>query len=226
VALLLLLVAFVEADEHLAVLHERVLLPRGVLDRLVVRDPLPFEVEEAPRQAALRASKVSNMTRPTIREYVTLLERVFLLEELPPWHSNRISRLVKTPKLHMGDTGITCVLLGLEGAALRKDRTTFGQVLESFVFQELRREASWHEDEIRFHYFRDIVVERGGRELAGVEVKAAATVTAADFRGLRRLGDAAGKRFAAGVVLYDGEMSATFGDRLFAVPIRALWETT
>lgn len=43
------------------------------------------------------------VSRPTIKEYVSLLTRVFLLNELPPWHNNRLSRLVKTPKLHMGD---------------------------------------------------------------------------------------------------------------------------
>lgn len=57
-------------------------------------------------------------------------------------------------------------------------------------------------------------------------MKAAATVTAADFRGLRKLRDAAGKRFVVGVVLYDGEASVGFGEGLFAVPIRALWELT
>lgn len=104
-------------------------------------------------------------------------------------------------------------------------------MLETFVFQELRRQASWHEAPIGFHHCRDkdgaevdIVLERGAREVAGVEVKAAATVTATDFRGLRKLRDAAGKRFVGGVVLYDGESSAGFGDGLYAVPIRALWE--
>jgi predicted AAA+ superfamily ATPase len=173
------------------------------------------------------------LSRPTVREYVTLLARLFLLEELPPWHTNRLSRLIKTPKLHLGDTGLACVLLGLDAAALTKDRATLGQLLETFVFQELRRQASWHEDEIRFHHFRDkdgaevdIVLERGGRAVAGIEVKAAASVTAADFRGLRKLRAAARDRFAAGALLYDGETSASFGDGLFAVPIRALWETT
>jgi hypothetical protein len=102
---------------------------------------------------------------------------------------------------------------------------------ETFVFQELRRQASWRDDDIRFHHFRDtdgaevdLVLERGGRELAGVDVKASATVTSPDFRGLRKLRDAAGKRFAARVVLYDGESSVGFGEGLFAVPVRALWE--
>lgn len=173
------------------------------------------------------------LSRPTIRDYVTLLERLFLLEELPPWHSNRLNRLIKTPKLHLVDTGVACALLGLDAAALWQDRGTLGQLLETFVYQELRRQASWHQDETRLFHFRDkdgvevdIVLERGARELAGVEVKAAATVTGADFRGLRKLKDAAGKRFAAGVVLYDGEASVSFGEGLFAVPIRTLWETT
>ena len=72
----------------------------------------------------------------------------------------------------------------------------------------------------------DIVLERGSHELAGVEVKAGATVTNADFRGLRKLKESAGARFRAGIVLYDGETSASFGESLYAVPIRLLWETT
>jgi len=55
-------------------------------------------------------------------------------------------------------------------------------------------------------------------------VKAAATVTDADFRGLRQLARAAGDAFVAGAVLYDGEVSAPFGDQLHAVPLRYLWE--
>jgi hypothetical protein len=58
----------------------------------------------------------------------------------------------------------------------------------------------------------------------GRQIKAAATVTAGDFRGLRKLKESAGKRFTAGVVLYDGEVTAPFGDGLFAIPIRSLWE--
>jgi hypothetical protein len=143
---------------------------------------------------------------------------VFLLDEVAPWHSTRLSRLVKTPKLHVGDTGLACALPTVDAAGLRADRTLLGQLLETFVFQELRRQASWFEDPLSFFHFRDrdrvevdLVIERGARSVAGVEVKAGATVTAAEFRGLRKLKEAAGKRFAGGVVLYDGEMSAGFG---------------
>ncbi|HUF68567.1 MAG TPA: ATP-binding protein [Longimicrobiales bacterium] len=222
---------------------------RGYIKTMIQRDVRDLariaSLDVLPRLLALTAGQTARLlnvsdlaapfqlSRPTIKDYVTLLERVFLLEPLPPWHSNRLSRLVKTPKLHLGDTGVACAVLGLDADALWDDRSTLGQLLETFVFQELRRQASWRDDDIRFHHFRDkdgaevdLVLERGGRELAGVEVKASATVTATDFRGLRKLRDSAGKRFAAGVVLYDGESSVGFGEGLFAVPVRALWELT
>jgi predicted AAA+ superfamily ATPase len=206
------------------------------LARISALDSLPRLLALAAGQTArlLNVSDLAgpfSLSRPTIRDYVTLLQRVFLLEELPPWHSNRLSRLVKTPKLHMGDTGLACSLLGIDAAALDADRALFGQLLETFVFQELRRQGSWHADPLSFFHYRDkdgvevdLVIERGARSVAGVEVKASATVTAADFRGLRKLKDATGRRFVCGVVLYDGETTASFGDGMFAVPVRSLWE--
>ena len=216
------------------------LVQRDVRDlaRISSLDVLPRLLTLAAGQTA-RLLNVSDLaapfqlSRPTIRDYVTLLERVFLLESVPPWHSNRLSRLIKTPKLHLGDTGLAAALLGLDTEALARDRGLLGQLLETFVYQELRRQASWGDVPIDFYHFRDkdgaevdIVLEQGARKLAGVEVKVAATVSSADFRGLRQLKDATGERFAAGVVLYDGEITASFGDGLYAVPIRALWETT
>jgi len=171
------------------------------------------------------------LSRQTIRDYITLLTRVFLLEELPPWFSNRLSRLVKSPKLHLCDTGLACALLGVDADALMADRKLLGQLLETFIFQELRRQASWQDEPVSFFHFRskdglevDIVIEASGQRVAGIEIKAAATVTASDFRGLRKLKEVSGDRFAAGILLYDGEATMPFGDKLFAVPIRVLWE--
>jgi predicted AAA+ superfamily ATPase len=220
---------------------------RDYIETLVQRDVRDLSrirhLEALPRLLSFAASQTARLlnvtelagpfqvSRPTIQEYLALLERVFLLETLSPWHTNRLSRLIKTPKLHVNDTGVACALLALDGQALTADRTLLGQLLETFVFQELRRQASWQDQAIAFLHFRDkegaevdIVLERGAREVAGIEVKAAASVTAADFRGLRKLRDAAGARFTAGVVLYDGETCASFGESLYAVPIRALWE--
>ncbi len=172
------------------------------------------------------------LSRPTIGGYVRLLEASFLVERLLPWQSNRKGRLVKTPKLHIGDTGLACALLGVDAAGLEVDRPLLGQLLETFVFHELRRQAICRDDFMSFYHYRDrdraevdIVIERGTTEVAGIEVKASGTVTSTDFRGLRRLRDAVGSsRFKGGVVLYDGEISVGFGKGFYAVPLRMLWE--
>lgn len=191
------------------------------------------------RAAATQTARLFNLahlaapfqlSRPTIREYITLLERLFLLETLPPWHGNRLKRLVKTPKLHLGDTGVAAALLGVDPEQLAGDRPLLGQFLETFVFQELRRQGGWQDAPVEFHHFRDrdgaevdIVLEQGAHAIAGVEVKASATVTHGDFRGLRKLRNVTGDRFRHGVVLYDGETTVPFGEGLYAVPIRQLW---
>jgi len=171
------------------------------------------------------------LTRQTIQEHVLLLERIFLLDRLPAWHANRLSRLVKRPKLHMADTGVACALLGLAARDLVADRVILGAMFETFVLQELRRQASWRPTPIDFFHYRDrddyevdIVLEQGSTALVGVEVKAAASVNDADLRGLRRLRGAAGERFRAGVVIYDGSATIPLEDRLFAVPVRRMWE--
>jgi len=206
------------------------------LARISALDALPRLIQLAANQTATLVniaglSAPFQLSRPTIRDYLTLLERVFLLEFLPAWHTNRLSRLVKTPKLHLGDTGLAAALLGFDASGLTKDRKALGQLLETFIFQEVRRQVDWSEDQVNLFHFRDkdgaevdIVLERGTSEVAGIEVKAAATVTQADFRGLRKLRDSAGEKFVAGVVLYDGEGTVGFGDGLFAVPVRALWD--
>lgn len=215
------------------------LVQRDVRDlaRIGSLDVLPKLLEYAAAQTAhlLNISELAGpfqLSRPTIRDYMTLLERVFLVESLPPWHVRQLSRLVKTPKIHMGDTGLACALLRTDTATLYKNRVLFGQLLETFVFQELRRQASWFDEPVAFHHFRDrddhevdIVLEHGADALAGVEVKASGTVREADFRGLRKLKEISGHRFACGVVLYDGDVAVRFAPDLFAVPLRALWET-
>jgi len=218
---------------------------RDYADTLIQRDIRDLArisaMEALPRLLAMAAGQTAcliniselaapfQISRPTIREYMALLSRIFLLEELAPWHNSRMKRLVKTPKLHLGDTGLACTLLGLNVESLWQDRAVYGRLLETFVYQELRRHASWQEEEITFYHFRDkdkvevdIVLESEGR-VAGVEVKAGSTVTSSDFKGLRKLREAAQKNFAAGVVLYDGETIAGFGNNLHAVPISSLW---
>ena len=103
-------------------------------------------------------------------------------------------------------------------------------VLESYVHAELVKEASRADERVSFFHYRDkdrvevdFVIENEAGDVVGIEVKAAATVVAPDFRGLERLRNATDDAFALGVVLYDGEQIVPFGRRLFAAPFSSLW---
>ena len=170
------------------------------------------------------------MNHVTTRRYMGILENVFLVHTLPPWYTNALKRVTRSPKLHFLDAGLLTALRGLTPQRLRRDRMQFGAVLETFVLGELLKLASWADDRYALSHFRDkernevdIVIEDGLGRIVGIEVKASATVTGKDFSGLRRLAAATGDRFILGLVLYDHDRTVPFGGRMAAVPVSALW---
>lgn len=166
----------------------------------------------------------------TTQKYVAILERLFLIKTLPPWSNNRLSRLIKTPKLHFIDTGLLASMREDEAERLRQDRLRFGALLESFVVSELMKLASWSERRVSFSHYRtkdqdevDVIIEDRRGRIIGIEVKASATVRAQDFRGLRQLQDTVGDRFVRGLVLHDHDRVTPFGEKLQAAPTSVLW---
>jgi predicted AAA+ superfamily ATPase len=166
----------------------------------------------------------------TSQRYVGLLEQIYLLASVNPWHSNAIKRIVKTPKLHFLDSGLLAASRGLTMDRLARDRSKFGSLLETFVFAEIGKLISWSDLPHSLYHFRDqdrreadFVLERGDGLVAGVEVKASATVTSSDFAGLRKLAQVCGAHLTCGVVLYDGNVVVPFGQKLIAAPLSCLW---
>jgi predicted AAA+ superfamily ATPase len=110
-----------------------------------------------------------------------------------------------------------------EGA---KDPTApIGPLLENFAIGEVARQLTWAEEPVQLFHYRDrdqvevdMVLEHAAGTVIGIEVKAAETVRAEDFRGLRHLSNRLGDRFRAGIVLYAGEQQLSYGDRLTALP--------
>lgn len=171
-----------------------------------------------------------NVNHRTSQRYVGLLEQVFLIATVQPWFTNALKRIVKTPKLHFLDSGLLATARGLTFDRVKADRGTFGSLLETFVFSEVLKLMTASDLRVTPHHFRDrdrrevdIVLERDDGTIAGIEVKASATVKAGDFSGLRALADACGDRFAFGAVLYDNTDVVPFGDRLAAAPLSSLW---
>ena len=167
----------------------------------------------------------------TAGRFLSLLETLYLHHLVPAWSRNLTAKVVQRPKLHMVDSGLAAHLLGVDPVDLTRPIATHsGPLLETFVAGELARQLTWTDSGARLHHFRDrsgievdLVLEQPDGRIAAVEVKAAASVADDDLRGLRLLRDRLRDDFASGVVLHCGERTDSFGDRLLALPISALW---
>ena len=166
----------------------------------------------------------------TAARYIGVFEQMYLLKRVEVWARNRLNRVVKTPKLQFLDSGLLSTLLDLTPAVVRQSRTRFGHVLETFVYGELLKHATTAQGDYQLLYYRDhdqyevdVVIENSAGQMVGVEIKAAATVTQGDLRGLKRLAGVAADQFKLGVVFYDGTETVPLGHRLWAAPIASLW---
>ena len=189
----------------------------------------------AARSSALmnmaEVSRAAGIAHSTLRRYLALLEATFIFQPLPAWSANIGKRLVKSPKIHLLDSGLAAHLRGDVDAAALAQSPNLGPLLESFVVQEVRKLLGWSRQAAMPYHFRtaigqevDLVLEAPGERLAGIEVKASSNASQGDFSGLRALAETAGDKFAGGVVLYLGEQRLRFADKLWALPIAALWE--
>ncbi|MCY4325493.1 MAG: ATP-binding protein [Betaproteobacteria bacterium] len=167
----------------------------------------------------------------SVERWLVLLERMFMLQRVRAWHRNRGKRLIKAPKLHFIDSGMLAALRRVNAKTLGANRHELGPLLESFVFSELRKAMALAEDYVQLSHYRhrggsevDFVVEDFAGRTVGIEVKAASSVAPADFRGLRCLAEDVGSGFACGIVLHDGDRISRVGERLFAMPVKMLWD--
>jgi predicted AAA+ superfamily ATPase len=176
-------------------------------------------------------SSEAGISQSTAMRYIGLLEEVFLIKRIPAWSRNLSNRATGTAKLAFVDSGIAANLLGADVRSLLRPEGSFGPLLESFVQMELARQSSWCETRVDLFHYRtkdkvevDVVLENRQGKVVGIEVKAASTVGQDDFSGLRHLAQRLGDDFIVGLVLYTGQQTLSFGPRLRAMPVSAIWE--
>jgi uncharacterized protein len=185
-------------------------------------------------RAPLNKTEVSSsvgIPRTSLDRYLNLLEHVFLVRRLPAWHTNRIKQITKAAKLLLSDSALLAHLLRVDRRRLADDESLLGAVLECFVGMELVKQLSAARMRASLLHMRtaagaevDFVIEAANGRVAGIEVKASATVRGEDFKHLTTLRDRLGEeRFLRGVVLYPGAERLPFGERLEAWPLSTLW---
>lgn len=172
----------------------------------------------------------AGINRLTALAYDRLLTNLFVLDSLPAWTSNRLSRLVKGAKRYLVDPALVSTALRLDEAAILRDGNLLGRMLDTFVMAQLRPEVELSPLRPRLYHLRekesrreiDILAEVGSGVIA-LEVKATAAPGANDAAHLRFLRDQLGDRFLGGAVLHTGPRAFTLSDRIFALPICSLW---
>lgn len=188
------------------------------------------------------AAQIASLARPatvanalqlsasTVKRYLDLLDLLFVLRRIPAWSTNLTTRAVAAPKLIMADSGLAGHLSGITPRRASRPDTPIGPLVENFVLSELARQLSWTAEPVRLYHYRDrdgfevdAILEHASGELVAIEVKAAETVRADDFRGIKHLASRHDDRLIAGIVLYAGSQPLPFGEKLRAWPIDALW---
>jgi predicted AAA+ superfamily ATPase len=216
------------------------IVDRDVADIVKIRktDVLRRLIEQMAARTAqeLNITELSNalqVRRETVEQYLDVLIRLSVIVKLGAWTSGESKREIKNPKYHFVDSGIVCALRHFDENSFDIDGVpgALGSILESYVVNEVLRSAPMQRNDARFYHWRspdkreiDIVIE-SGKNLVGVEVKAAATLNADDTRHLRwfaKDGPGRTRRFT-GLIFYLGEEKLSFGDRIFALPVSSLW---
>ncbi|MDR2373745.1 MAG: DUF4143 domain-containing protein [Bifidobacteriaceae bacterium] len=167
----------------------------------------------------------------TVKAYLGLLEDLRIVERLPAWGVNPLNRLAKAPKYHMVDPGMAAFLAGDDRAGLLRSADRLGRLVDTFVMAQVRPLMRLAAPAVRAYHLRDrngahevdLVLESAAGRIVGIEVKATNTATTTDARHLAWLRDQVGEMFARGIVLHTGSLAFPLAERIWALPLAALW---
>lgn len=175
----------------------------------------------------------AEVSRGTTENYVTLLSALHLVTLIPAFSTNVTTRVKRHAKIVIADTGLAADLSGVGEAAfdLTADGKRSGALFETFVIGEVLKQASWSERAVDLSHYRDrngaevdlVVEDRRSGHIAGIEIKLTSTPLASHARYLASLRDRLGDRFTVGSLVHAGTQALPLGDRLWAVPVTALW---
>ena len=175
--------------------------------------------------------EAAGINRKTALAYERLLVNLAVVEAIPAWTSNRLKRLVLSPKRYVVEPALVGAVLGIDVDFVIRNGDLLGRLLDTFVAAQLRAELASASSRPRLYHVRqqqgrfevDLLAELGGGRLIGIEVKADAAPSADSARHLAALRDRYPETFVAGIVLHTGPRAYRLGDRLAAAPISTLW---
>jgi predicted AAA+ superfamily ATPase len=175
--------------------------------------------------------EAAQIDHKTALAYQRLLTNLLVLDILPAWTTNRLSRMTRTGKRYLVDASLAAAALEVDETAVLRDGDLLGRIVDTFVLAQIRPEVALSSLRPRLHHLRsrdghheiDLIAELRAGDLVAVEIKSSSAPTRADARHLEWLRDRLGERFLAGAVLHTGPRPFRLSERIFALPICALW---
>lgn len=175
--------------------------------------------------------EAAGVAKATGEAYERLLSNLLVVESLPAWWSNRLKRLIRSPKRYLIDPALAFASLRLDLNGLMSDGDLLGRALDTLALAQLRADLPRCTTGPRLFHLRqeqgrrevDIVVEYGGGRVFAIEVKATSAPRRDDGRHLAWLRDKLGERFLGGAVLHTGPIAFDLDDKIVAAPISTLW---
>lgn len=175
--------------------------------------------------------EAAGVNRKTAVAYERLLTNLLVVEAIPAWTSNRLKRLVLSPKRYLVDAGLFAGILRLDAQPVLRHGDLLGRMLDTFVASQLRSELPLAETRPRLFHLRtqqgrhevDLLAELSGGRIVAIEVKADAAPKRYAARHIAWLRDRLGARFVAGVVLHTGPRVYALEEGIVAAPICTLW---
>lgn len=167
---------------------------------------------------------------PTGKRYLDILRTSYQAFTIPSYHANISKRLIKTPKVYFGDTGLACFFLRYDSEEALKNSGRLGPLFETWIFNEVRKVLSVMPSPPALHYWQpqagsevDLLIE-AGETLYPMEIKHAVGLQASDTKGLTQLmRELKKKTIPFGVIWYRGDRVRTVGPNILAVPFEYLW---
>jgi predicted AAA+ superfamily ATPase len=166
----------------------------------------------------------AKLTSATTSRYVSLLETSFFISKLNPYLRNKASRLIKSPKIYISDSGLACFMVGIDKFRMDYQEPLQGPLFETYVVQNLSAiiNARWKEAQLYFWDIQgrnevDLIIEVG-RSCLAIEVKSSGRWQKKDLSGLETF-LAATPHCLAGVLCYNGTEAVRLGERLWALPL-------
>ena len=149
----------------------------------------------------------------------------------PPGHPQGSLACLKPPKRYLIDPALLVPLWQLDTRAVLRDGDVLGRVIDTFVANQLRAECTIAESAPTIHHLRqadgrrevDLILEGPAGRIVAIEIKASAAVDLEAARHLIWLRDELGDQFACGVVFHTGPLAFRLEERVWALPIAAIW---